>query len=130
VGVSVYQDLGVWEGLLNAFGCRRAELVAVGDHDPKPIQLDASNLRKPRADVESVDVSIHGGHRGQRLELGQEVERTQIAGVKNVVHVAEDVEDLGTQQAVGVCDDAEAHGKSYPLSDTALQPRSWATDSG
>jgi hypothetical protein len=77
--------------------------------DVEPIELYPGNLRHPLADIKPIGVAVDRGDGGQRLELGQQIERADITRMEDVVHLGKGVEDLGPKESVGIGDDAQAH---------------------
>src|SRR5207245_5775225 len=67
------------------------------------------HLRDLPPQLEPVGVPPDGGDRGDRLELGEEGRRADVAGVQDQIDIAEDLKDLWAEQAVGVGDQAKAH---------------------
>jgi hypothetical protein len=49
-------------------------------------------------DLPLIGVAVDRGDGRQRLQLGQQLERPQVAGVENMVDPLERVEDLGAER--------------------------------
>src|SRR5262245_670209 len=109
MGVAKDDDVGGGKFPSQALRRRRAELITVSHRDVQAVKLELCDLRAPRTDLESIGIAEHGSDRRQRLELGEQIVRTNIAGVQNVIDLREDVEDLGPEQAVSVGNNAESH---------------------
>jgi hypothetical protein len=110
VRVSEDEDLRIGKRGMERVGSRDSELIPVGDDDVEPIELERGHLWEPGSDLHSIGVPVHSCHRRDRLELGEQVYRPHISRVKDVIHLAESIEDLGPEKAVGIRDDAEPHG--------------------
>ncbi len=120
MGVTVDDDFRVREMLVQRLRGGRAELVAVDQHEVEALDPFLDHCRQPMPEVPTVRIAVHGGNRGEGFEFGEQLRRADVSSMEDVVHLREYVEDLGAEQAVGVGDDAEAHGGSirYPLSDS------------
>ena len=70
-----------------------------------------------------VHVAVDRGHRGQGLELGDDVAIPYISGMQDVLHVREDLEDFRPELSVGVGDDAKAHWRL--VGETASRRVAW-----
>ncbi len=79
------------------------------DGDVEAIQLQLGHPGAAVANVEAVGVSVHRGYRCEYFEFGEQIEAADVAAVKNVIHLTEDVEDFVGELAVCVGDDAEPH---------------------
>ena len=88
-------------------GGRRAEHMPVRNRDVHARQLDDSHFTKPIANIEIIRVAMHSMHRRNRLELGDDFETPDVAGMQNYIHILEDVEDLRAQFAVRVADQSD-----------------------
>src|SRR5690606_39781762 len=69
-------------------------------------------LRGPLADV---DVAPDRGDRRDRLQRGQHLRLADVAGVDQMVAALQEGERLGPELAVGVGDQADAHGPGSVL---------------
>lgn len=109
MGVPEDDDLGFGKGGVQLLGCRRAELVAVGDDDAEPVQLDVGDLRQTRPKLPAIGVAVDRSHRRDALELGEQSGGADVAAVQDAVDSLERMEDFGPEQPVGIRDDAEPH---------------------
>jgi hypothetical protein len=96
VGVTIDQDIGVWECGVEPCRRRGTKLIAVGDHNVETFQSNSRDLRQPATHVIIVGVAVYRCNRGQGLELGQEMDGAQVTGVNDMIHFLEGSEDLGT----------------------------------
>src|SRR6476660_1373896 len=56
-----------------------------------------------------VGIAVDRGHRCQRFELGEQIGRPDVTGMKNVVNLPKNLEHLVPEQAVSVRNDTEPH---------------------
>ena len=59
--------------------------------------------------AEPIDVPGHRGHRSDPLQIPQDLDVPDVAGVEDVARAGECRADLGPQEPVGVGEDADAH---------------------
>ncbi len=83
---------------------RHAELMPVNDHEPGPFELQVNLFGDPGSDLEIVGVSVDRRNRRQRFELGQEIERADIAGVEDSIDIPKQVEDSRSEETVSIGD--------------------------
>src|SRR5690349_20002924 len=81
----------------------------MGDDEIKSIQLHGSYFRESGPQQLSVGIAEHGGHGGERFELGQEIGWPDITSMENVVDLRKDLENPWPKQPVSVRDDSESH---------------------
>ena len=58
-----------------------------------------------------VDIAPHGGYRRDLRELGHDLRRSDISGVKNVIGAAQSSEGFGTEESMGVGYNANVNHK-------------------
>ena len=80
----------------------------VGEEEPDAFQLDARRFAGLPA-AEPIDVPGHRGHRSDPLQIPQDLDVPDVAGVEDVARAGECRADLGPQEPVGVGEDADAH---------------------
>src|SRR5438067_524167 len=80
----------------------------VGQEEADTPELDARRLACLSA-AESIDVPGHRRHRREVLQVSQDLDVPDVAGVEDVVRACEGGEDLQPEEAVGVGEDADAH---------------------
>src|SRR6266481_6134591 len=66
-----------------------------------------------------INVAADGRDRSNLFQSTNDVRRSNVSGVKNVLYTAECIERLGAQQTVSVGDHANQH------LETSLNPRTW-----
>src|SRR6266571_3666955 len=103
-------DLSTREGRVQLAGIWAAELVAMRHDDRESVQLDLGHLGQFGTNVEGVSVAVDGGNGSDCLQLDHHVPLPHIAAVEDVIDFPKEIEDLRTQQAMGIGDDAKPHG--------------------
>ncbi len=81
----------------------------MGDVNGHALNLEPHRRQQIRI-TRRVGVAVDRRDRRNRLELIQECRGTDVTRVKNVINLAEDLEDLGPQKPMSIRDDTEAHG--------------------
>ena len=109
MGMAVDDDLCIRKGGIEPFRCGRPQLITMSDHDVESVQLDHGDLGQATADLGSISVAEHGGDRSEGLKVSEQIERSQISRVQNVIHLGKGIEDLGPEQPVGISDHAQPH---------------------
>ena len=71
--------------------------------------LEKKSYEETSDDIEVIGVAIHGGDRCQCLEFVEEVGRTHVAPVEDVIDFSKVFKDFGVQLAVRVRDDSQPH---------------------
>src|SRR5205814_4481710 len=90
----------------------------VREEETDASQLDARSLAGLAA-AESVDVSGHGSHLGDLLQIPQDLDVPDVARVKDVIGAFERGQDFGAQKAVRVRNDPDARGPHSPFTPPA-----------
>jgi hypothetical protein len=86
------------------------DLVTVHQGDRASTQFQPRYLWKARAQGHSVRISPDGGDRRDRGKFNQDVVVTDVAGVEDVIDPFQNGEDLWTQQAMRIRDQAYPYG--------------------
>ena len=74
----------------------------MGHHDVESFQLEAGHVGELRPHVGPIGVAVDGGDGGERPEIREHFPLPHVPTVQDVVHLPEEVEYLGSHQAVGV----------------------------
>ncbi len=122
MGMAIDDDLRIRKGGVEFFRCGRSQLITMSNHDVESVQLYRGDLGQATADVESIGIPEHGGDRSQGLKLSEEIEGSQISRMKDVIHLGKGIEDLGPEQAMGICDHAQPHQRASVRSATGRGP--------
>jgi hypothetical protein len=110
VRVAVDDDVGIRIDVAQLRRRRRAQPVAVHQHDAVSGDVQPDLLRCARPETAEVGVAQHGVHRCNGLQLDNDVVGADVAGVKDQVHARERVEHRRPQRTVRVADEADARG--------------------
>ena len=94
MGMTVDDDLRIRKTGIELFRCGRPQLITMSDDDVESVQLDRGDLGQATADVESISIAEHSGDRSQSLKLSEQIERSQISRVQDVIHLGKGIEDL------------------------------------
>ncbi|MEJ2236951.1 MAG: hypothetical protein P8X82_01525, partial [Gemmatimonadales bacterium] len=108
-GQDGHQDLGVREGLIESVGRRKTELVSVSDYNDEAVKLNTRHLGTARPYFESIGVPVDRSYGRDHTQLIQEIHRTNVTGVNNVVDLTEDFEHFRAQHPVRVGNDSQTH---------------------
>ena len=105
----VQNDLGIGKRFVQFRRRGTAQLIAVRHDDAETIQLDLSHLGELRADLEIIDVAMHGCHGSQGLQPDHHIPIAHVPGVEDVIHPLENLQNLHPQESMCVGNDAESH---------------------
>jgi len=104
--MTVDDDLGGGPALDETFRRGHPELMAMHYQKIESLDPHLDDFRNPGTHIEAVGVAEDGQDRRNRLELGEDVGGTDVAGVQDAIDIAEDFEHFGTEETVGIGDDA------------------------
>jgi hypothetical protein len=90
VAVAVGDDVATGEELPQALVPADSGAAVVDEPDPKSFELGRRSNRKSRAELAVVHVPLHGDHRAEALQVGEDRGRREIAGVDDGVRGFED----------------------------------------
>jgi hypothetical protein len=81
----------------------------VSDYDVEAVQFQQCNPGKYPAQLRAISVAVYGRDWSESPEVTENTRIAYVAGMKDVVHAFECIEDFRPQEAVRVRDDTEAH---------------------
>jgi hypothetical protein len=90
VAVAVRDDVAAGKEIQQTLMSADSRAAVVDEPDPKSLEVGRLSHRKDRAELAVVHVPLHGDHRAEELQVGEDRGRREIAGVDDGIRGFED----------------------------------------